>query len=350
MRIHPESLKMTASHPQPTADDKRRRHHGWFASFALVVTVIALGAAEYLRRNDVRLGLSGWVGFAPLIYAGETGLSAAPLRLDLRAMSQADRRAALAAGRIDCAATTAATWTRWIDEGLDVAVLFRTDVSVGGDAIVTGNGAGAPESVVALRGRRVAAWRDGAPLLLLGAALKAANVPADTVHVVDLDPATAETALARGEVDAAILYGAPLERARAQGRRVLADSSQHPVVFGAVGCRRAVLARRPDLARALAETQWTAASCLAASPTATMLECPTRPARSLAFNLDIDALAGGVHDVQWDTANAALRRAQAETLFVEVRAALAGFDRAPMTERPRALVLDHWVEPPPERR
>jgi NitT/TauT family transport system substrate-binding protein len=309
-----------------------------------VLLALALGAAALvwaLWPRGLSIGLSDWEGFAPIVFAAEKGLMRDPALAPI-ALPTAVREEALRAGRLDCAATTLNTWLQWADRGLDVVLIARTDVSRGGDAIVVRDAPDAPRDLAALRGRRIAAWRGGAPLLLLAEVLDRAGLRAADITLVDMGPEDAAAALLAGTLDAAVLYGRPLEENRAR-LRLLASSGEHPIVVGALGCRREAMRATLDLPRRLADALWRAGECLSASRTATLVDCPDRTGRALGF--DFDALAGGRPTVGWETRASAPDRAAMRAALARARDLLAPFGVFVAAPVDVEKLTEAWVDP-----
>ena len=81
---------------------------------ALAATLTLATAPVAAQDTAVGIGISGWTGFAPLTLAKEAGLfKKHGLDVSIKKIPQKDRHLAIASGAVQCAATTAETWTAW---------------------------------------------------------------------------------------------------------------------------------------------------------------------------------------------------------------------------------------------
>lgn len=84
--------------------------------FKLLAVTAALLASTTAFADDVKvgIGISGWTGFAPLTLAKEAGIfKKNGLDVTIKKIPQKDRHLAIAAGDVQCAATTVETWISW---------------------------------------------------------------------------------------------------------------------------------------------------------------------------------------------------------------------------------------------
>ena len=88
--------------------------------------------------QEVLIGQSSWIGFAPLYIAEEKGFfkkHGADVKIQ-SIESKADSKSALAAGRIQGVSTTADTHVVNAAAGIDIAQVLALDTSSGGDGII----------------------------------------------------------------------------------------------------------------------------------------------------------------------------------------------------------------------
>ena len=108
------------------------------------VSLLAMGAclATPSQAEDTKLviGISGWTGFAPLSLADKAGIfKQRGLDVEIKFIPQKDRHLALAAGAIQCAATTVETHVAWNANGVPIVQIFQLDKSYGADGIAVRN-------------------------------------------------------------------------------------------------------------------------------------------------------------------------------------------------------------------
>lgn len=227
---------------------------------SLVLTVLAaLAVTPAAAETKVAIGYSGWTGFAPLYLAKEAGIFAKNgLDVTMKKIPQASRHLALAAGDIQCAATTVETWIVWNANGVPSTQIFQMDKSYGADGMVVRNGIA---SIKDLKGKSVAAWTPGtAPYFGLAWYLKKNGLSVKDVKVVNLDPSAAAQAFLAGQNDAAMTYEPYLSsvRAKPDAGKIIATTLDYPMVMDTFGCTPKFLADNPVAVKALAKSYFDA--------------------------------------------------------------------------------------------
>ena len=131
--------------------------------------------------------------------------------------------------------------------GADPVVLFVTDWSAGGDAVMARAGI---TTVADLRGKRVAAQVGSVGAFLLQRALAAAAMDMADVQMVNLPPYRQLEPFQRGEIDAAVTHE-PLRTAMAEAgaTEILSSRTTPGEPLRVFAVRRDYLAARPDRAR-----------------------------------------------------------------------------------------------------
>ncbi|MDU6377420.1 MAG: ABC transporter substrate-binding protein, partial [Bradyrhizobium sp.] len=110
--------------------------------FKLLAVTAALLASTTAFADDVKvgIGISGWTGFAPLTLAKEAGIfKKNGLDVTIKKIPQKDRHLAIAAGDVQCAATTVETWISWNANGVATKQIFQLDKSYGADGMAVRN-------------------------------------------------------------------------------------------------------------------------------------------------------------------------------------------------------------------
>ena len=88
----------------------------------------------------VTIGISGWTGFAPLTLAKEAGIfKKHGLDVTIKKIPQKDRHLAIAAGDVQCAATTVETWVVWNANGVATVSVYLTDDGGTANGIAVGD-------------------------------------------------------------------------------------------------------------------------------------------------------------------------------------------------------------------
>jgi NitT/TauT family transport system substrate-binding protein len=226
---------------------------------------LGFGAAH---AEPLRISYFVWVGNGPFFVAQEKGLFAKE-RVEVELINLEDHAAifaALDAGQIDAAqgAFQDAPGFSEPDEEPWACVLALDD-SRGADGVVAVTEI---QTVADLKGRTIAAHRDGFPGFYLKLLLRDANVSADDVEIVDLSSEDAAQAFLLQEVDAAVTYEPYLSRAKqaAHGHLVTDSSEQPGLVFDCLMTKRSLLEARLGEFKAVARAWDAAVDFIEANP------------------------------------------------------------------------------------
>lgn len=199
----------------------RRR---WLGACAATLAAPLVGCTHG-SAGPLRVACNDW---APYLFA-EAERAAG--RLDdgvvrlIEMPSTIDSLTALQAGTVEAAGLTLDEMLYARSRGLELVAVAVCDESQGADMLLGGPGVA---SLAALRGRRVGLERGAVGALLLKGALRAAGLRPDEITPVDVPMPRHRAALAGGEVDAVVSYGAAARALLAQGARVLFDSARMP--------------------------------------------------------------------------------------------------------------------------
>jgi NitT/TauT family transport system substrate-binding protein len=201
------------------------------------LTALLAAAPASAQGSKVAVGISGWTGFAPLVFAKESGIfSSNGLDVTLKKIPQASRHLAIASGDIQCAATTVETWIVWNANGVATTQLFQMDKSYGADGTVVRNSIA---SIKDVKGKTVAASAPGtAPYFTLAWFLKKNGLTLKDVIVLTLEPAAAAQAFIAGQNDAAMTYEPYLSavREKPEAGKIIATTLDYPMVMDTFGC------------------------------------------------------------------------------------------------------------------
>lgn len=235
------------------------------------VSLLTLGAciATAAQAEDTKLvlGISGWTGFAPLSLADKAGIfKKHGLDVEIKFIPQKDRHLALAAGAIQCAATTVETHVAWNANGVPIVQIFQLDKSYGADGIAVRNDI---KSFADLKGKTVSVDAPGtSPYFGLAWMLNKNGMTIKDVKTTTLSPQAAAQAFVAGQNDAAMSYEPYLSSVRdnpAAGK-ILATTLDYPMVMDTMGCAPTWLKANPAAAQALTDSYFDALAMIKADP------------------------------------------------------------------------------------
>jgi NitT/TauT family transport system substrate-binding protein len=224
-------------------------------------------APAVAQETKVGIGISGWTGFAPLTLAKEAGIfKKNGLDVTIKKIPQKDRHLAIAAGDIQCAATTVETWIVWNANGVATKQIFQLDKSYGADGMAVRNNVAAIKDI---KGKTVAASSPGtAPYFTLAWMLKKNGLSVKDVTIVNMEPAAAAQAFIAGQNDVAMTYEPYLSAVRAapDKGKIIATTLDYPMVMDTFGCTPKFLSDNPRAAKALADSYFEAIDMIAKDP------------------------------------------------------------------------------------
>jgi NitT/TauT family transport system substrate-binding protein len=223
------------------------------------LTALLAAAPASAQGSKVAVGISGWSGFAPLVFAKESGIfSSNGVDVTLKKIPQASRHLAIASGDIQCAATTVETWIVWNANGVATIQLFQMDKSYGADGMVARNSIA---SIKDVKGKTVAASAPGtAPYFTLAWFLKKNALTLKDVTVLTLEPAAAAQAFIASQNDAAMTYEPYLSavREKPEAGKIIATTLDYPMVMDTFGCTPKFIADNEAAVKALVKSYFDA--------------------------------------------------------------------------------------------
>ena len=240
------------------------KHLALVAAAALTLT-----ATAHAQETKVAVAISGWTGFAPLTLAKEAGVfKKHGLDVTIKKIPQKDRHLAIAAGDVQCAATTVETWIVWNANGVPTTQIFQLDKSYGADGMVVKPGIA---KIADLKGKTIAASAPGtSPFFLMAGMLSRNGLTVKDVKVVNLEPQPAASAMVTGTagIDAAMTYEPYLStvRDKPEAGRIIATTLDYPLIMDTFGCSPKFLADNPKAAKALADGYFEALAMIKADP------------------------------------------------------------------------------------
>ncbi|HWU40458.1 MAG TPA: ABC transporter substrate-binding protein [Candidatus Acidoferrum sp.] len=181
----------------------------------MTVLIFLLGGFAF-AGEPIKLGMSTWLGYAPLYLAKEKGLfQKRGIEVEIVVIeSPADRRAAFAADKIQGMATTVDThvMTAAAENPIPVKQVLAMDDSNGGDGIVAKKEI---KTVKDLKGKTVAAQLGaGASYFWLNYVLSQNGLKLSDIKAVDMKAGDAGAAFVAGKVDAAVTWEPWLSKAK----------------------------------------------------------------------------------------------------------------------------------------
>jgi NitT/TauT family transport system substrate-binding protein len=179
-------------------------------------------------RSPFRIGLVTWIGYGPFYVAKEKGFfKEHDVDVDLqRIEGDVERRAAIAAGRLDAVALTLDAMIVLRTHGIPLKTVMAIDASNGGDGLVAVK---AIQRVEDLKGKQIA-FPTGLPShFFLYSVLAERGMKMSDIKPIVMDADQAGSAFASGKIDAAVTWEPWLSKASEIGRgHVLVDSRKFP--------------------------------------------------------------------------------------------------------------------------
>jgi len=216
----------------------------------LVAVVALLVGGTAWAGETIRLGMSTWLGYAPLYLAKEKGFfQKRGVEVDVVVIeSPADRRAAFAADRIQGFATTVDThvMTAAAENPIPVKQVLALDDSHGGDGMVAKKEI---KAIQDLKGKTVAAQLGaGASYFWLNYVLSQNGLKLTDLKMVDMKAGDAGAAFVAGKVDAAVTWEPWLSRAKGTpfGHVLLSSDKTPGIIVDSLGFKPDFLKRRGE--------------------------------------------------------------------------------------------------------
>ncbi len=215
----------------------------------MMVLALLIGGAAF-AGEPIKLGMSTWLGYAPLYLAKEKGFFQ-KRGIDVEIVvieSPADRRAAFAADKIQGMATTVDThvMTAAAENPIPVKQVLAMDDSNGGDGIVAKKEI---KTVKDLKGKTVAAQLGaGASYFWLNYVLSQNGLKLSDIKAVDMKAGDAGAAFVAGKVDAAVTWEPWLSKAKETpfGGVLLSSDKTPGIIVDSLAFKPAYLKARGD--------------------------------------------------------------------------------------------------------
>jgi NitT/TauT family transport system substrate-binding protein len=232
----------------------------------MMALALLIGGSAF-AGEPIKLGMSTWLGYAPLFLAKEKGFfQKRGIEVEVVVIeSPADRRAAFAADKIQGMATTVDThvMTAAAENPIPVKQVLALDDSHGGDGIVAKKEI---KTIKDLKGKTVAAQLGaGASYFWLNYVLNQNGLKLSDLKAVDMKAGDAGAAFVAGKVDAAVTWEPWLSKAKETpfGSVLLASDKTPGIIVDSLAFKPAFLkARGADVKKIV--TAWNEAVKFAA--------------------------------------------------------------------------------------
>lgn len=223
-------------------------------AFLLVLSLAGCGSTASSQGSSgaqtasqpLKVTLPTWTGYGPLFLAQEKGFfKKHGVSVELSIVEGlAERKQALAGGKIDGMATAQDVQTTLAAAGTPMNVVWVLDDSFGGDGILVKNGINSPTD---LKGKKIAFESGSTSQLLLLTVLKKAGLTEKDVVKVQMSAGDAGAAFAAGKVDAAVTWEPWLSKGSAANGKVLVSTKDLPgIILDTIGFRKEVVEKRPN--------------------------------------------------------------------------------------------------------
>ncbi|MEJ8572481.1 ABC transporter substrate-binding protein [Microbaculum marinum] len=302
---------------------------------------MALGAGVLAMPNIVRaqdmpkvkIGMSGWTGFAPLTLAEKAGLfKEKGVDVETVFISQKDRLAALAAGSVDGVATTVDTQILWATT-VPLTQILILDKSKGGDGIAVRKDI---DSFEALKGKSIACDAAGTtPYFMLAAMLQENGMSIKDMNLSVLSPKDAANAFVAGQFDAAATYEPYLSTVRndPDAGKILATTVDYPVVVDTLAFPTETISGNSETYQKIVDGFFAALQMIADKPEESFGIMGER------VNMDAKQFEGSAQFIDWqDQAENKAYFADGLAQFMEMAVAIQ-FDNGVIREKPDLSTL-----------
>jgi NitT/TauT family transport system substrate-binding protein len=215
----------------------------------MLIALAACGsddAGSGKSSEPLKVTLPTWTGYGPLFLAKEKGFfEKNGIDVDLSIVEGlAERKQALASGKIDGMATALDVQVTLAASGIPVNVVWVLDDSFGGDGILVKNDI---KDVKDLKGKTMAFEVGSTSHMLALTALQQGGLTEEDVEVVQMSAGDAGAAFAAGKVDAAVTWEPWLSKgAEADGKVLLTTKDLPGIIVDTVSFKEEVIKNRPD--------------------------------------------------------------------------------------------------------
>jgi NitT/TauT family transport system substrate-binding protein len=217
--------------------------------------VSASAAADGTYTGTVKLAMSSWIGYAPLYVAAQKGFfKKEGANIEIQTIQSAgDRKAALAANRIQGMASTVDTHVMTKAAGIDITQVLALDTSSGGDGVISKK---TIKNIQDLKGKTVALdTTGGASYFWFAYLLEQKGMSMNDMTIVSMTAGDAGAAFVAGKVDAAVTWQPWLTKAATtKFGKVLVSSKTTPgIIVDSLGLRTDFVKKYPKTVQAIVD-------------------------------------------------------------------------------------------------
>lgn len=198
------------------------------------------------EKTPLKVTLPTWTGYGPLFLAQEKGFfKKHGVDVELSIVDGlAERKQALAGGKVDGMATAQDVQVTLAASGIPVQVVWLLDDSFGGDGVLVKKEI---TSAADLKGKKVAFEVGSTSHLLMLTVLKKAGLTDKDVEVVPMSAGDAGAAFVAGKVDAAVTWEPWLSKgANADGKILVSTKDLPGIIVDSISFRQEIVEKRPD--------------------------------------------------------------------------------------------------------
>lgn len=231
-----------------------------------VLVLTACGGTQPKDLGKLRFAYDFWPGYYPALIAIEKGYYAEE-GLQVEAIKPENTDALMSdfiGGKYDLMAVSLGDVVNLTQLTSDVAIIFASDESAGGDAMVA-----SPEiqSITDLSGKQIGVNQGSFAELFIVTLLEENGMNSADVTFIDMDAADAPTALRNSEVQAAHTWEPYVTEAKNDGNHVLFSSADTPgLIPDIIAVRGAVLRENPEAVAAFVRGWFRAVDFWKANP------------------------------------------------------------------------------------
>lgn len=239
----------------------------YIVALICILILTACGGAKPKDLGTLRFAYDYWPGYYPALIAIEKGYYAQE-GLTVQAIKPENTDELMSdfiGGKYDLMAVSLGDVVNLTQLTNDVAIIFASDESAGGDAMVA-----SPEisTIEDLRGKQIGVNQGSFAELFIVKLLEANGLTSSDVTFVDMDAAAVPGALRSGEVQAAHTWEPYVTEAKNDGAHVLFTSADTPgLIPDIIAVRGAVLRDHPDAVAAFVHGWFQAVDFWKISPT-----------------------------------------------------------------------------------
>lgn len=223
----------------------------FFCSVLLIFTLVACGkeqssGSSKKSSEPLKVTLPTWTGYGPLFLAQEKGFfEENGIEVELSIVEGlAERKQALASGKIDGMATALDVQVSLAASKIPVSVVWVLDDSYGGDGILVKNEI---NDIQDLKGKTMAFEVGSTSHMLALTALQQGGLTEDDVEVIQMSAGDAGAAFAAGKVDAAVTWEPWLSKgSEANGKILLTTKDLPGIIVDTISFKEDVIKNRPE--------------------------------------------------------------------------------------------------------